>query len=79
MCYNIDTLHCETKFGEAYFVILACLPEIERLMHASSPAHLDLASRRMNTTVPMKPRTPQKTPMEDKILVSSNQTVLKSK
>ena len=48
-------------------------------MHASSPAHLDLASRRMNTIVPMKPRTAQKTLMEDKILVSSNQTPLKPK
>lgn len=45
-------------------------PEMERLMHANNPAHLDFVQVRVYTTVPMKPRTAQKTPKEDIIWIS---------
>lgn len=44
---------------------------MERLMQANNPAHLDFVKVRVYTTVPMKPRTAQKTPKEDIIWISN--------
>lgn len=44
---------------------------MERLMQANNPAHLDFVKVHVYTTVPMKPRTAQKTPKEDIIWISN--------
>ena len=53
-------------------------PEMARLMQARRPARLDLPIYHVNTTVPMNPKEAQRTPIEDNILVVSNQLLVVS-